>query len=49
MVTAYQGHAHFKYEFQPAEIMDSVTGFFRPDIIGKIVVLYFVTYDVFTQ
>jgi hypothetical protein len=47
--TACQGHAHFKYVFQPAEMMDSVTGFLRPDMIGKIVVRCFVAYDVFTQ
>jgi len=46
---ACKGHAHYKYEFQPEEMMDTVTGFLRPDMIGKIVVRCFVAYDVFTQ
>jgi hypothetical protein len=47
--TACQGHAHYKYNFQPEEMMDAVTGFLRPDMIGKIVVRCFVSYDVFTE
>ena len=47
--TGCLGHAHFRYHFKPDEWMDSVTGFLRPDSIGKMVVRCFVAYDVFIE